>query len=449
MAQRRMLSKSLIESYEFMSLPLSAQMLYVHLGLAADDDGLVGNALFVQRGTGATEEDMRALVGRRYVLEFKSGVVAIRHWHVHNYIRASRYKPTVFKTERDLLAQLGDGTYEWKSAVPDAAPVSEPTADDDPDLEPKRNRLDDEWSANGRPMDDQMPAQVRLGQDRLGQGSLGQGRENQDRESGSCSQTRAFTPPTAAEVAAFCRENDNNNEIDAEKFVDYYQSRGWMLGGVPMVDWRAVVRMWMREEARRNADKSAAKRRESSFVRDETPPSYDLNAYVAMLDARDRASTARQAAAAAGSAGSMQLAAADFWGIPADTAYCGTNETAEPQNLGAMTADERRCAGDSGLERAENYGDCGTNGVPSAADTPLRAGNTDRDGAISDDRTAYCAMRDAECMGNDGGRTRDGMRLGAEKAGTAPFAHHAREAPPTNRRILPQNSCNSPRNVLY
>ena len=114
-----------------------------------------------------------------------------------------------------------------------------------------------------------------------------------------------------------------------------------------------------------------------------------------------------------------------------------------------MTADERRCADDSGLERAENYGDCGTNGTPSAADTPLRAGNTDRDGTISDDQTAYCAMRDAEHMGNDGDRARDEMRLGTEKVGTALFAHRAREAPPTNRRILPQNSCNSPRNVLY
>ena len=446
MAQRRMLSKPLIESYEFMSLPLSAQMLYVHLGLAADDDGLVGNALFVQRGTGATEEDLRALVGRRFILEFKSGVVAIRHWHIHNYIRASRYKPTVFKAERDLLAQLGDGTYEWKSEVPDAAPVSEPTADDDPDLDPERNQLDDTGSANGRPMDDQMPTQVRLGQVRLGQGSLGQDREDQGRESGSCSQTRAFTPPTAAEVAAFCRENDNNNEIDAEKFVDYYQSCGWMLGGVPMVDWRAVVRMWMREETRRNADKSAAKRRESSFVRDETPPSYDLNAYVAMLDARDRASTARQAAAA-GSADSMQLAAADFWGIPTNTVYCGTNETAKPQDSCLMAADERCCADDPGSDCAENHGDCGTNGAPSAADAPLRAENTGGDRTIGDDWAAYCAMREAECMGNDGGRARDGMRLGAEKAGTASFTHHAREAPPTNRRILPQNSCNSPRNV--
>lgn len=54
-----------------------------------------------------------------------------------------------------------------------------------------------------------------------------------------------FTPPTLEEVKDYCRER--NNHIDAEKFIDYYQARGWELGkGRKMKDWRAAVRTWER-----------------------------------------------------------------------------------------------------------------------------------------------------------------------------------------------------------
>lgn len=58
--------------------------------------------------------------------------------------------------------------------------------------------------------------------------------------------TRAknFTPPTVDEVAAYCRERKNG--IDAQRFVDYYEARDWMLGKTKMKDWRAAVRTWER-----------------------------------------------------------------------------------------------------------------------------------------------------------------------------------------------------------
>ena len=57
-----------------------------------------------------------------------------------------------------------------------------------------------------------------------------------------------MTPPTVAEVAAYCQERGNG--INPESFVDFYASKGWMVGKNPMKDWKAAVRTWERSEGR-------------------------------------------------------------------------------------------------------------------------------------------------------------------------------------------------------
>lgn len=52
--------------------------------------------------------------------------------------------------------------------------------------------------------------------------------------------------PTVEEVAAYCRER--GNRVDAERFVDFYASKGWKVGNQPMKDWKACVRTWERRE---------------------------------------------------------------------------------------------------------------------------------------------------------------------------------------------------------
>lgn len=68
---------------------------------------------------------------------------------------------------------------------------------------------------------------------------------------GECSPTgeapphsRRFIPPDVEEVEAYCRER--NNHIDAQRFVDFYASKGWKVGKEPMKDWQAAVRTWER-----------------------------------------------------------------------------------------------------------------------------------------------------------------------------------------------------------
>ena len=53
-----------------------------------------------------------------------------------------------------------------------------------------------------------------------------------------------FIPPTVEEVKAYCVER--NNTVDAERFIDYYTSNGWMVGKNKMKDWKSAVRMWER-----------------------------------------------------------------------------------------------------------------------------------------------------------------------------------------------------------
>ena len=51
-----------------------------------------------------------------------------------------------------------------------------------------------------------------------------------------------FTPPMVQEVSAYCRER--GNKVDAQRFVDFYASKGWRVGNQPMKDWKAAVRTW-------------------------------------------------------------------------------------------------------------------------------------------------------------------------------------------------------------
>jgi hypothetical protein len=100
MAERRMLAKSIIESDPFGNMPIEAQMLYVRLNLAADDDGFVSNPRSVMRMCGASEDSMKLLVAKKFVLTFNLGddfIFLIKHWKIHNYIRTDRYRASTFK----------------------------------------------------------------------------------------------------------------------------------------------------------------------------------------------------------------------------------------------------------------------------------------------------------------------------------------------------------------
>lgn len=87
MAERRMFSKAIIDSHAFFDMPASARLLYYDLGMRADDDGFVNNPKKIIRMIGAADDDLKLLVAKKFIIPFENGVVVIKHWRIHNYIR--------------------------------------------------------------------------------------------------------------------------------------------------------------------------------------------------------------------------------------------------------------------------------------------------------------------------------------------------------------------------
>ena len=115
MAERRMFAKSIIDSDLFLDMPQSAQCLYFHLAMRADDDGFVNSPKKIQRIIGASEDDCRLLIAKQFLIPFDTGVVVIRHWRIHNYIQKDRYKETIYQGEKQLIEAQDNGAYEMKA----------------------------------------------------------------------------------------------------------------------------------------------------------------------------------------------------------------------------------------------------------------------------------------------------------------------------------------------
>lgn len=129
MAQRRMFSQKVTETDKFLDMGLTAQSLYFHLGMNADDDGFVGNPKSIKRMIGASEDDLKALVEKDYLIVFEDGVVVIKDWLVSNYVKKDRYTPTIYTDDMKLIGLDKNKRYQFVS-----------------DLEPERNQVGTEMS---------------------------------------------------------------------------------------------------------------------------------------------------------------------------------------------------------------------------------------------------------------------------------------------------------------
>ena len=111
MAKKRMFSLGVLDTDAFMDMPLSAQALYFHLNLRADDDGFVGNPKRITQNVGASVDDLKLLVAKRFLLAFEDGVIVIKHWRMHNVIKKDRYTPTNYTEDLKLLSIKENGSY--------------------------------------------------------------------------------------------------------------------------------------------------------------------------------------------------------------------------------------------------------------------------------------------------------------------------------------------------
>lgn len=148
MAERRMFSKTIIDSDAFLDMPLSTQVLYFHLSMRADDDGFINNPKKIQRMVGCNQDDITLLIAKRFVIPFESGVCVIKHWRIHNYIRTDRYKETPYQEEKSQLILKDNNSYTLSNEV---NTVGIPSG-----------------IPGGVQHEHQCETQVRLGKDRLG-----------------------------------------------------------------------------------------------------------------------------------------------------------------------------------------------------------------------------------------------------------------------------------------
>lgn len=111
MAERRMFAKTIIDSDAFLDMPLSTQALYFHLSMRADDDGFINNPKKVQRMISCSDDDLKLLIAKNFLIPFDNGVVVVKHWKIHNYIQKDRYKPTVYQDELGALGVKHNGAY--------------------------------------------------------------------------------------------------------------------------------------------------------------------------------------------------------------------------------------------------------------------------------------------------------------------------------------------------
>ena len=199
MAERRMFAKTIIDSDAFLDMPLSTQSLYFHLSMRADDDGFINNPKKIQRMIGCSDDDLKLLIAKRFLLTFDSGVVVVKHWRIHNYIQKDRYKETVYIEEKSSLEINANGAYT--------------------------ECIQDVYS---------LETQVRLGKDRIGKDSID---VLADKPS-----TKRFVAPTLEEVKEYILAN--GYDVDAERFINHYTSNGWMVGRTKMKDWKAAIRNW-------------------------------------------------------------------------------------------------------------------------------------------------------------------------------------------------------------
>ena len=169
MANRRMFSKKITDTDKFLDMPASAQNLYFHLNMHADDDGFLGNAKTIKRMVGSSDDDLKLLVTKQFLIPFDDGVVVIKDWRIHNYIRSDRYRSTIYTDHKNSLQINENQQYELISEHPKEVGMTD-------------------GIPSGNQDGYQMDTQVRLGKDRLGKVRLGKGRldsTRQDKTQGS------------------------------------------------------------------------------------------------------------------------------------------------------------------------------------------------------------------------------------------------------------------------
>ena len=225
---RVMFQSDITDSDLFLDMPTSTQNLYFHLLGKADHDGFVDKLKTVLRNVKASNDDYLILISKKFIIPFESGVVVIRHWRMHNLMRYDRYKATIYQNEKALLDIEENKAYILKEI--------------DYNLfqnEPQKIG----WQPNGNQM-------TTTGCPKEKKRKENERKDSKDIVPSDASLDTSPTvkdngksiPPTLEQVKTYCDERKNN--VNPQKFIDFYTSNGWKVGKNSMKNWQAAVRTW-------------------------------------------------------------------------------------------------------------------------------------------------------------------------------------------------------------
>lgn len=228
-AERRMFSKKIVESDVFLDMPLSTQALYFHLSMEADDDGFVNSPRKIQRMLGASDDDLKLLLAKNFLISFESGVVVVKHWKMNNYIQKDRYHKTIYIEEKKVLNVEENGSYSVKNGLYPECIQS----------------MDTSCIQNGYKMDTEVSlGKVSKGKDSLGEVSIDE-QESQTSESEN-SEKKKEKPKKAKKADIPKPPYYPNDEKLDEAFCEFVEFRKQMKK--PLLTKKAYTRAFNRLE---------------------------------------------------------------------------------------------------------------------------------------------------------------------------------------------------------
>ena len=206
MAQKRMFSLSVVDTDQFLDMPISSRLLYYELGMRADDDGFVDNFKKILLFTGLKEDDLKVLIAKQYVLPFDSGVIVIRHWRMNNYLRNDRYKSTQYQEELKKLSIDDNLVYQMDTT---GIPGGIHSID--------KNSID---------------------------------KNSKEKE---IYKEKENKKPTLEEIQEYCKERNNN--VNAKQFFDYYEVNNWIDNkGNKVKNWKQKLITWEKHDYKTKED---------------------------------------------------------------------------------------------------------------------------------------------------------------------------------------------------
>jgi len=115
MARKRMFDRTIVDLDRFSDMPMTTKALYFLLGMEAADFGFVSPRR-VMRVHGGTEDDLKILIAKKFIIYFESGVVVITDWNRNNYLDKNKILPTEHTLEKQQL-QTSNGRYYLLNCV--------------------------------------------------------------------------------------------------------------------------------------------------------------------------------------------------------------------------------------------------------------------------------------------------------------------------------------------